>query len=68
MTTLEARATAALAHALYDSESTGRLSEDAGAEAEFFTRAKNLLFMVKHYQTEEARKAIAEFILQGEAK
>lgn len=50
---------AALAYALYDSESTGRLGEDPAAQAEYFERARKLLFMIKHYQTRAARLAIA---------
>lgn len=53
---------AALAYAIYDAESTGRLGEDPDAQAEYFARARQLLFTIKHYQTRAARLAIAREI------
>lgn len=57
-------AVAALAHAIYDAESTGRLSQDAGAHDEYFGRARKLLYMIRKYQTDAARAAIAAAITQ----
>jgi len=53
---------AALAYALYDSESTGRLSEDPDAQPEYFRRAEKLLYMLKTYRPKRERVAIARAI------
>jgi hypothetical protein len=55
-------AVAVLAHALYDSESTGRLSEDPDAQPEYFERARKLLYMVQTYRPRHEREALAEEI------
>jgi len=52
-------AVAALAYALYDSESTGRLGEDPDAQPEYFERARKLLYMAQTYRTKRERVAIA---------
>lgn len=54
---------AALAYALYDSESTSRLSEQPKEVMdEYFRRASALLFAIKAYQTKASRMAIAREI------
>lgn len=64
MTVSDDVAVAALAYALYDSESTGRFGEDPGAHDEFFGRARKLLFMIQQYQTDAARAAIAAAVME----
>lgn len=58
-------AVAALAYALYDSESTGRLSEDINAQPEYFERARKILYMVQEYRPKKERVAIAKAVLYG---
>lgn len=55
-------AIAALAYALYDSESTGRLGEDPDAQEEYFERARKLLYMVQTYRPKRERVALARAI------
>jgi hypothetical protein len=64
---------AVLAYALYDSESTGRLSEDPKAQPEYFDpeyfeRARKLLFMIDEYRVPGERRALAARIRGGARK
>jgi hypothetical protein len=53
---------AALAYALYDAESTGRLGEDPGAQPEYFARAEKLLYAIKQYRPKRERVSLARVI------
>jgi hypothetical protein len=55
-------AVAAIAHALYDMDSTGRLSEDPNAQPEYFKQAERFLYMVRSYRPKRERVAIARAI------
>jgi hypothetical protein len=57
-------AVAALAYALYDAESTGRLSEDPNAQPEYFERARKLIYMVRTYRTEAERLSLIKAIVE----
>lgn len=52
-----------LGYALYDAENTSRLSE-AGPEvqAEYFNRARMILYMLKTYRPKKEREALARDI------
>lgn len=65
MTSLQKRATAALAYALYDSEHTSRLSQNPDAQPEYFERAERLLFMIHNYRPDKERVAIARAISES---
>lgn len=56
------RAVAALAYALYDADTTGRLSEDPDAEADYLRRAERLIYMIRAYRPKRERVAIARAI------
>jgi hypothetical protein len=53
---------AVLAYALYDAENTTRLSEDPGAQPEYFERARKLLYMVRHYRPKVERECLARAV------
>ncbi len=53
---------AALAYALYDAESTGRLSEHPDAQPEYFDRARKLLYMIQTYRPKRERVSLARAI------
>lgn len=56
---------AALAYALYDAESTGRLSEDPDAQPEYFKRARELLYAIREFRPERERVSLARAIRQS---
>lgn len=60
-------AVAALAHALYDSENTTRLSEERSGDVvdDYFKRAHTLLYMIKEYQVKKHRVALSRAIRNG---
>lgn len=55
-------AVAALAYALYDADTTGRLSDDPDAQAEYLRRAERVIYMIREYRPKRERVAIARAI------
>lgn len=51
-----------LAHAMFDVDSTGRLSEHPEAEAEYLTRARSLLYMIREFRPQAERDVLADEI------
>ena len=51
-----------LAYALYDAESTGRLSEHPDAQPEYFERARTLLYMIRQYRPKVERECLAQAV------
>lgn len=57
-------ATACLAYALFDADSTSRLGEHPEAEAEYFAKAERLLYMIREYRSQSEWDMLAAAIQQ----
>lgn len=56
------KAAVALAYALYDSESTGRLQEHPEDQETYFFRAEKILYMIHAYRSKSEKQEIIDEI------